>query len=312
MRELFFQELEQIYQNLNRSLPSGKGNLCGDCYHCCTTAELTEHRVTALEIDYLESRVGEDKIASFLNFLDRSPNTVCPYYQGGCTVYEARPYSCRTFGHYRREDTPLPEICVFRGQEAIFGVGKHRHAVPQSAELTELSRRYWTHRTPRQGSGSSVYQAAGLEEQLAEALDHLRLGRLEEAVESALQEPSRDPFSLYCKSLILEEAGRSDLTCGLLIEALQAVPASADLWYRLGSVLLSQGELDGALTALKQTVECRHEQPTAWGLLGLIYFHRQEWPQAVLHLQTALALDPSQSAFQERMLEAQNRMFHSP
>lgn len=307
MREPFFEELKAVYSRLEKRLPKTQGNPCGDCRLCCTTAELNEHRVTSLELDYLESHVGQDKTQRFLEFLARRPDTVCPYYDRGCTVYEVRPYSCRAFGHFRREDTPLPQVCVFRGQEKIFGVKEHRRRLPESDELASLSRRYWAHRIPREQGEQTLYQAAGLDESLARALELLRDGRSDEAIELITQDSSTDPFSLYCKSLMLEEADRPDLSYQLIRAALPQAPHSADLWHRAGVALLALGQPDDASQAFRRSLQLHSAQPFLWGLLGLLCFQAQDLEEAARCFEAALELEPGHPVFSQRLHEVREK-----
>lgn len=301
----YFHHLIELYSRLERELPKHEGNPCGDCAVCCTSDGLNQHNVTALELDYLEENVGSGKIDEFRTFLKRDGEIpICPYYQNGCTVYQFRPYSCRVFGHYRRADTQLPEVCVFRGQEHIFGVGEYRTTVPEGEELIELSRYYWAHRKQRPVIEDTAYQAAGLEDSLGKALECLSSGDVASALEEMEHEEANDPFTLYSKSLILEEAGRPDLACAVLEEALEQAPESPDLWHRLGCSLFALGDRDGSERAFKRVVQYHPGHGQAWGLLGMHHLIKSDFRGATDCLEKAVRLLPGNPVFVARLEQA--------
>lgn len=298
MRQEFFEKLESLYSDLQQKLPKAGSNPCGTCYHCCTTSELTEHRVTSLELDFIEDRVGSERIEDFKKFLGRKKGLTCPYYDQGCSVYEVRPYSCRLFGHFRREDTPLPQVCVFRGQEQIFGVQEAQERLPLSEELTRMSRDYWAYRVQR-SDNFPVYQAAGLQPDLASAFDLLEEGRYEEAVAVAVDHQAQDPFSLYCKSFVCEMAGELELAQELALTALKQAPDCPDLWSRLGAVQITLQRYDLARTSLERCVLLNPADADGWGLLGMLNLKAEQPAQARECLERAVALQPHNPVYQQ-------------
>lgn len=303
MRASLLRQLAELYERLDGALPGCQGNPCGDCNACCTGHALSRHNVTALELDYIEEKVGPAKLDAFRSFLKRDGQIdVCPYYENGCGIYHHRPYSCRVFGHYRREDTPLPEICVFRGQEHIFGTGRYQETVPEAESLVRLSRQYWAFRTPRQSLGDDHYQAAGVEDSLGRALDHFRAGDVASALSEMKDGVDEDPFSLYSMSLMLEEGGRPDLAVQALLRALEQAPECSDLWHRLGCTLFALGNSDGSEQAFRRTLEHHPEHGQAWGMLGLHRMMRSDYAEAVPCLQRAV--DLGHDGFEARLGEA--------
>lgn len=307
MRDTYFDKLSELYQSLETQLPKHSGNPCGDCKACCTADELNSHNVTALELDYLETKVGSEKIDEFRKFLNRDGQiAACPYYSGGCTVYEHRPYSCRTFGHYRREDTPFPEVCVFRGQEHIFKRGEYRETLPESDKLVHLSRHYWAHRLQRADAEQTHYQAAGLEEPLAKAIEFLKQGDVSKALEHMELDKSDDPFTLYCKSLVYEEAGKPELAFQVLELALAQATESPDLWYRIACVLLGMGDAPRAGEALERAIRFHPGHGQALGLLGLLRLAQNNINEAIECLQRACDIEPENTVFQARLKQARD------
>jgi hypothetical protein len=61
------------------------GRACGTCYACCEVSEIDDPA------------------------LRKRPYSLCPYHQGGCTVYETRPETCRTFHCLWRRLAGLPD-----------------------------------------------------------------------------------------------------------------------------------------------------------------------------------------------------------
>ena len=297
--EIYFNELQALYQDLGNALEERAGNPCGTCNLCCTTEELDQHNVTALELDFLESQVGSEKTDRFLLFMARDPEqTVCPHYENGCTVYEHRPYSCRIFGHYRRQGTALPEVCVFKGQEEIFSRQNYAQKVPEADNLTQLSRRYWPYRMRRREvQASTLFQAAGVDPTLAQALELVAREEHESAVELALSEEVSDPFSQYCQALILEQAGRPDLACSVLIDALHDTPKSADLWYRLGSAFLVMGRLENSQRAFSRATTFDSRFAQAWGMLGLCLYQNGQREKAQDAIEKAVELEGQDGRF---------------
>lgn len=301
--------LSELYERLESELPEVEGNPCGDCNVCCTSDGLTHHNVTALELDYIELSVGPEKIETFRQFLKRDGEIpLCPYYDGGCTIYEVRPYSCRVFGHYRREDTSLPDVCIFRGQEHLFARGEYRDTVPEADDLIRLSRDYWAHRIQRPSTEDTHYQAAGLDDSLGRALDLLADGDVSGALSEMESESADDPFTLYSQSLMLEEAGRPDLACDVLERALDQAPESPDLWHRFGCSLFALGEQEESERAFRRAVRYHPGHGQAWGLLGMHRLMKGDLLEASSCLSEAARLLPGNQVFRARLEQVQRAL----
>ncbi len=289
MREQLLHQLEALFENLESQLDSSEGNPCGSCQECCTTRGASVHHVQAIEFDLLETRVGPEKVEQFRAFAARRGHQeVCPYYHQGCTVYAHRPYACRVFGHYRRVDTPLPEVCVFRGQERIFGVEDYPREMPLLEELARLNRAYWAYRLPRPELAHS--EKPGL------------------AVTTPPPEQEETPYGFYCRSLAEEEAGRPDLACQAITRALEMAPESSDLWHRLGCILFALGERQAAEQALERTVALWAGHARAWAMLGMFALLSGRPAQAVERFERALALGYQDPIVERRLEEARSSL----
>ncbi|MGE0493032.1 MAG: tetratricopeptide repeat protein [Vulcanimicrobiota bacterium] len=291
MREVHLKRLEELYGCLEER----PGNPCGQCRECCTDGGANLHRVTELELDLIEERVGP--VEDFRRYLARTGEFhLCPFYDEqarGCGIYAVRPFSCRIFGHYRSDATRLPEVCVFRGQERIFG--SYFEEVPQARQLRELVRDYWPHRQQRVSLGQPTAPGPDADP-LEQALWLQHQGHFDEALaqlESA--DLSRTPYFLYCLALILEGLGQFAPAQAALEEALEAAPEVGTLWFRLGCVRFSRG-LD-AVAAFDQACRFDPDNGRAWGFLGCAWLQKGCPSEAVEPLRRAVEMIPEEDAF---------------
>lgn len=294
---------------LGNELPSFPGNPCGRCRECCTGKGLTSHNVTVLELELIAERVGEERLESFRRFLQRNGEIeVCPYFDEkiwGCGIYEVRPYSCRVFGHHRSRQSRLPEVCVFAGQETIFGVGEYLVKVPLAAELKELARSFWPYqRECPEGTShfdrdlSPTYP--GMEvashsegDALDSALSLMSQGRLFEALaEFEASDLPSTPYVMYCLSLVFEGLERHGDACTALSVAIEQAPDCVPLWFRLGCNRYSLGQLESGAEAFQRTVELNPKHALAHALLGSHYLSQSKLGKARFHLAQSLALRP--------------------
>jgi Fe-S-cluster containining protein len=313
-REAIFQKLEGLYAELQGSLPTpAQENPCGRCRECCTGQGLSLHNVTALEIDYLAARVGQERLAEFKRFLRRDGEVaVCPYFdqeQWGCGIYRHRPFSCRVFGHFRSQGTTLPEVCVFRGQEKLFRAIDYYASVPKAADLRELSRSYWPYQQEYFRTGEGPLEPVPLpsEAQAGDALDRaLRLlshGNLHQALaEFEASDLPSTPLVLYCLSLVFEGLGRHRDARTALEAALDEAPDCLPLWFRLACNLCADGQMDEAEAAFRRTLELNPDHALAHGLLGGKLLNEGRREEALNHLRAATSLEPESATFR-RWLE---------
>ena len=311
LKEDLFRALAELFQALGSELPiSGADNPCGTCRECCTGTGLNLHNVTALELDFIESRVGPEKLPSFRRFLKRDGEVeVCPYFDEeswGCGIYEVRPFSCRLFGHFRSQESRLPEVCVFRGQEEIFQTTSYYQAVPQAEALRTLVRRYWPFQASRTIEFSTPVSDEASPEPWGDALEQALFwqarGELQKALETlAESDLEQTPYALYCLSLILEGLGLQADAVQALEEALLEAPDCAPLHFRLACNLYGCGGHDDAVIHFKRTLDLCPEKIEAWALLGAHYLRNGSSEEARTCLVRALELDPQNSTY-ERML----------
>lgn len=285
-----------------------QGNPCGRCRECCTGKGLTLHNVTRLELDYIAERVGSERMDTFKQFLARDGHVeVCPYFDEqawGCGIYAHRPYSCRVFGHHRQQGTALPAVCVFAGQEKVFGVREFYTAVPLAAELRDLVRRYWPYQAdhfdeaaPDPKEGSTV-SCPGAGDALDRALALMAQDRLQAALEEfeASDLPST-PYVLYCLSLVFEGLERHADACQALEVAIEQAPDCVPLWFRLACNRYSQGQDAESERAFLGTLELNPNHALAHSLLGGHYRRQGQKEEALSHLRRARELAPQLESF---------------
>ncbi|HPZ08868.1 MAG TPA: YkgJ family cysteine cluster protein [Candidatus Eremiobacteraeota bacterium] len=136
MDEYFYNLTELIYKEVDSYLPVYKNNPCRECKICCTT--LASQGLTSLEFDYMReyliknSRTDEEA-ENFRDYIDKLKNEnlnqplhlICPFYNlqaKGCSIYPARPLSCRTFGYFIKDERQylIPEECYLKKNIKIY------------------------------------------------------------------------------------------------------------------------------------------------------------------------------------------------
>ena len=301
-KESLLGQLEKLYIQLEKPFSMSAENPCGRCRECCTGRGLSSHHVTPIELELIASRVGEERLGTFRRFLARNGEIeVCPYFDDqtwGCGIYQQRPYSCRVFGNYRRVDTRLPEVCVFSGQESIFGVGEYLKSVPLAAELKELARAFWPYQREHfQGgeAGEGGLAIAGEEgDALDRALSLMNEGRLEEALLTfERSELPSTPYVLYCLTLVFEGMERYGDARTALAAALGLAPECVPLWFRLGCNLTLLGESEEAEEAFRKVIEIAPQHALAHAFLGSHALNEGRYQKAAVHLTRSLKLAPN-------------------
>lgn len=151
MNPSFFARTEELYRSIDDYLPSSGGNPCNQCRLCCTG--LAFQGVSELEFDYIEEyliRKGKDpeQVKPFRKFIGAkkrgSPGPAdesCPFHSGtGCSIYEARTLSCRTFGYFIRAEnlSMIPESCAFRKKVILYTVESFGELIPFAVPFYSL------------------------------------------------------------------------------------------------------------------------------------------------------------------------------
>lgn len=312
MREQLFRQLELLYSRLDAELATAgsESNSCGRCRECCRGRGLSLHNITELELEFLAARVGEAKIETFREFSRRDGAVeLCPYFDEeiwGCGVYSARPFSCRLFGHYRREDQALPEVCVFSGQEKIFARGAYYKTVPEAISLRDLVRRFWPYQQTLAQVETAHSESLSLEEgedALDRALALQAEGRLQQALETLAESDLEEiPYVMYCLALILEGLGFHEEAARALRQALEEVPGLTVLRFRLACNLATLKRFDQAAAEAEAIFSESPTHSDAGALLGGCYFAVGKVEQARDVLLQVLNHNPEHSAARNMLM----------
>jgi len=127
MDSYYYEQTELVYKEVDKYLPEHKENPCKDCKMCCTI--MASQGATLLEFDYIREYLiktgrSPEEIEKFRDYVIKlkEPETnkpvhlICPFYSStkkGCSIYPARPLSCRTFGYFIKDERLhlIPDIC---------------------------------------------------------------------------------------------------------------------------------------------------------------------------------------------------------
>lgn len=310
-RQDFYAALQALYARLDEALPRTEGNPCGSCNLCCTARGLTRQVVSDLELDYLRHH-GHDGVDAFRRYAAREEGEVCPYYQGGCTVYAHRPYACRTFGHYREEGTVLPEVCVFVGKERPFETRSYFATLPEARALHQLKRDYLAVRPPGPVSGGAPPGRIDLshldpDDPVDRAWLELTRGQYLEAEGAALR---GEETPLQQMTLGLARAGQENWEGArwAFARAVELSPEAADLRYQLARALLELGDYEGAAAQLDRAVQLNEQHAPALSYRGYLEIARGNPAGAAAWLEKSLAVDPGQELVRQRLELVKERL----
>lgn len=325
LQERFFEALAEVFAAVDAATPRTCGNPCGECRQCCTARGLTSHAVSDLELDYLARHAGSEGAAAFADYAARRRDgdgevlhAECPFYDGttgGCGVYAWRPFSCRTFGHWRVAGTRFPPDCTFAGREVEFPFTRYFDTVPGSRDLHALKRDYAFLRDP--GPVRMVPPSRGLTDEDLAYLDEedpldrstraLVAGDLPRALDearNALAELGGTPSVLYALGSAFEMLGRHAEALLVFDEATRLLPDCADFHYHRGYNLVQSRDFMAGAQALERAVELNPSHSLALGFLGYVLLLDRRTEEAVPWLERAVAVDPANEFFRRRLDEA--------
>ena len=353
--------LDEALEARRPTLPPEAGvpaNPCGSCHACCSAQGRRRQRVTRLELAYLERHGGAAvRLEAFEAYLwrDEEPDgallhPVCPHYHaelGGCTVYSARPYSCRVFGHWRLEGSGLPEGCTFTGSELEFSVASYLSEVPFARELVELEvelqgRRGLGRAAPSELPGGEVQLTQGAQGPEAErvarvpaplcapgglpaqpppplggierALYHQQRGERAEAHQAFEQASQRHPGSAWtwqAWGALWQLEGKPGEAATCYARAASLDPGSAEHPCLLGLARLEAGQPHDALEALLQSLRIDPQQARLLAVCAHLYLGLGRPQEAVTLLEEALARGGAEPQL-AGLLEAARARFASP
>ena len=156
MEQAFFKKITQFYEQLESDLIQVEENVCKacQCSECCSiVAKGGEHSVSSMELDYIENYYQETgypqgNINLFKEYLSRKKDTageilhpICPFFSKQnfqCSIYSARPLSCRLFGSYFIEGFQVPSRCYFNTIGKIVKKDEFIKEIPFAVAFSEL------------------------------------------------------------------------------------------------------------------------------------------------------------------------------
>ncbi|MGD0461134.1 MAG: tetratricopeptide repeat protein [Tepidisphaeraceae bacterium] len=135
-----------------------------------------------------------------------------------------------------------------------------------------------------------------LQQQLEAALVHHRAGRLGQAemiYRQILATEPKNADALFLLGSLAHQAGKFDIACDLLNQAILLNPTAADYHLNLGVVLTAQARLAEAVTAFRKALALR-PQHVGYLNLGIALSQMGQLDSAVTAYREALALEPNQ------------------
>ncbi|HEY4001808.1 MAG TPA: tetratricopeptide repeat protein [Candidatus Xenobia bacterium] len=326
MNDKLFEDLEQLYRNLDAALPSFSGNVCGDCKACCTAEGLTRHHVGEMELANIAHHVGEEKAEAFRQYTGHHRDdsgaflhAQCPFYNDatrGCGIYTFRPFSCRIFGHFRANNSTFPKGCVFHGKEQTFEPQEYTQKVPYARQLRELMRVYMAvadNAPVRYVSISSMASSTPTQDDLSlldmddpydKAMLHQVRGEYPQALQclaQAWQKEGDKPYLLSAIGLTFEFIGNHAEAISAFTRALQQEPDCAAFHYHIGYNSLSMGDSEQARVHLMRTIELNPRHALATGFLGYMALIAGNVEEGARYMEEATRLDPDNGYFHLRL-----------
>lgn len=304
MRE-FYSAIAEVYEQTAQAIPACEGNPCGSCRSCCTSA-IGRHQVGKLELDALAEHMGSARVLEFRRYLERETGpdgslvyTECPNLgPQGCEIHPYRPLSCRLYGHYRAQSSPLFEHCVFRGTEQVFPDDQERLMSPGNQRLVELTIEYLSYLShPVESCETPLLREP--QTLLEEASHHQFTGNYPAAIELLLRlrATAFSPNVLHMLAACYDSARDYASARDVWQDAIAASPRNPELHLRKGNTCLQMGDLAAARVALETAVELAPERRNAQGLLGFVCQLSGDLEQARYHLTRAVELEDQPGPF---------------
>lgn len=161
-------------------------------------------------------------------------------------------------------------------------LGRALAAVGRGAEADEVFEEYFE-RDPEKG-------------EVALGADHLRAGRLDEAVatlQGALRKnPDNVDAMVFLANAYCKQDQKIDDAEALLRRATRVAPDYISAWLSLGSLLLERGKREQAIAAYRTATRLEPAHAAAWGLLASAYGPSGQPEMAARAYQKALKLNP--------------------
>ena len=301
----FYREVSRIYAETSKTLPSPPENVCGDCRSCCRAATMS-HKVSRLEFDTLEFQIGKEKTDRFRTYIKREKDASgqfifpeCPNLdERGCGIHEHRPLSCRLYGHFRTEATPLIDHCVFKGTETILSSEEEREGLPGNAMIRELDLEYASFYGQAEATLPQAAQPK-ITDEFDLALKLIAVQRHEDAILVLENLMTQNPATFVKQTLAAtyNDLGLHNKAVIMLVQALETETNSPQLYYELGRALFSLKRYEEARMGFTESVRLAPTLSMAQGLLGLSYSADGLVKEGLEHLLVAYSLEKKAGPF---------------
>lgn len=284
-----FERLASFYDELNRHLIPVEGDVCKacQCNDCCTfAARGGEHFVSEMEMDYIEEfyrKKGYPRgsINLFKEYLARKKaqngeilHQICPFYDTaaqGCSIYPARPLSCRLYGSYFTEGFRPPQRCHYLNKGKVLGKNQFLAEVPVGLEFMEVKMEYQVMRP-------LTYTGEPMPQLWQQGMDDL-----------TVIEGDEDAFGRAFK---LDLGGRKEEALAEYTEARAKYPRWSFIPYLMGNIFMMLNRFDEAVAHYEEAVTLRPTNPFFRFMLAYAYDLTRNVQKAIEEYEEAVKLNP--------------------
>lgn len=313
-----FVQLQELYSELGRRSEDSPtaGNPCGECFSCCQAKNIRSHRVSALELDFLEESVGKEKTDRFRDYIARKKDgegkllyDSCPNYESGCTVHLYRPYSCRMYGVFRTDRQRLIAHCVFQDSVKVLPHKQERELLPGNITLQKLMVDYLL----SSGTTDELREVDFQEHESDPAslgTYYLSLSEFEKAaqvLEGVVKDDPHNPLYLWELAQAYESLDRREEALTHLLTATQLEPSNATYLLGLANCLFFLGRPQEAANPYFRVTQLNPKHVSAHGMLGVCLFNLGLWKEASMLFDATLELETEPSIFRFQYAELLRR-----
>ncbi|HPZ06631.1 MAG TPA: YkgJ family cysteine cluster protein [Candidatus Eremiobacteraeota bacterium] len=295
-KEDLLNNLQNLYLRLSRLFEKNKKNFCGICHSCCTY--IFEHGVCDIEYEYIRRYLQEkddfQNAGKFRDYIRKKRNlygellyTECPLYdkdKKGCSIYTARPYSCRVFGLYGR--IPPPPFCTFREYSIIYSSKNFYDIAPLSKEFFEIKSLYEILTADTPEKKAERYYTLAIHFYYRDNLD-----KAKKFLEMAIETDLTHSQSHYQLALFYYEKDNLEKAILKTEEALIYEPENINMRINLGLFLTKNREYLKAKEVFLYVLDKEPLNKMVLSGLGNIFFLTGDFESASMYCQKALNVD---------------------
>jgi tetratricopeptide (TPR) repeat protein len=315
-----FKKIAKFYQDLEPYLVQVKGNVCRECScsECCTfAARGGNHAVAEMEFDYIEKyyqKKGypQGDVEQFKDYLSRRRNekkeliySICPFFdekQYGCSIYEARPLSCRLYGSFFVEEFPIPNRCYFKTIGKKIRKNNSLEEIPLAFQFSELKSEHLGSKIVTKIRSTVTPDLSYLENldffdmyrQCGRLLSQEKISEAIECYDEICKKYSTWSFITFCAAADFIRAGHYKEAVPYAYRAVELAPDNAFYRFVLAAACQFSGEFEKAVQAYLETVRLNPQNAVAYEALGNLYQHLGNLEKALDHYDKALKISPDQ------------------